>query len=165
MKCIVRIWLKFKVTIDFDRFFPKRIKFDSQSRQLIIVNLSNSIYFYNLFQQGNPHSATPKTPEYPFSFESINFLHFVPLYLISKFLVKIRNQRPRKPRSYNFHPNHCTFLKSSEYWISKLQVKIHNQRLSKPLNNHFYSNQVNFYILVRHFRLTILNFRISSDDS
>ena len=47
--------IKIEGTIDFDRFVFKRIEFDSKSRQLIIENLSNSIYFYNLFQQGSSY--------------------------------------------------------------------------------------------------------------
>ena len=39
IRIIIRIWLEFEVTIDFDRFFPKRIEFDSKSRELIIENL------------------------------------------------------------------------------------------------------------------------------
>ena len=51
------------------------------------------VYLLNLYL------ATPKTPEYPLSSESSNFLHFGLLYWISKFRVKIRNQRPQKSPS------------------------------------------------------------------
>ena len=109
-----------------------------------------------------------QSPEYSFSSESSIFLHFRLPYWISKFRVKIHNQRPREPPSYNFHPNLLNFLifvRHIEFSNFEFRFVIRDLK-DHPQSTNFHPNQVNFFkFFVRHGISAILNFQICTPNS